>query len=113
MRQQVIHRREQKRGGFAGPGLGLASEIFAVQGLGQRLCLDRRAVAVAKLRASGLEARLQQKINDTDSGKVVGLPRSEEHPSELQSLMCISYAVSCLKKTKEFSHQIHSRQDLS
>src|SRR3546814_6983902 len=25
--------------------------------------------------------------------------RSEEHPSELQSLMRISYAVSCLKKT--------------
>src|SRR3546814_7612547 len=26
------------------------------------------------------------------------LPRSEEHTSELQSLMCISYAVFCLKK---------------
>src|SRR3546814_8839543 len=24
--------------------------------------------------------------------------RSEEHPSELQSLMCISYAVFCVKK---------------
>src|SRR3546814_10451256 len=27
----------------------------------------------------------------------VGEPRSEEHPSELQSLMRISYAVFCLK----------------
>src|SRR3546814_7188015 len=27
--------------------------------------------------------------------------RSEEHPSELQSLMRISYAVFCLKKKKE------------
>src|SRR3546814_1511315 len=27
-----------------------------------------------------------------------GAPRSEEHPSELQSLMRISYAVFCLKK---------------
>src|SRR3546814_6555677 len=27
-----------------------------------------------------------------------GVPRSEEHTSELQSLMRISYAVSCLKK---------------
>src|SRR3546814_5767855 len=27
-------------------------------------------------------------------------PRSEEHPSELQSLMRISYAVFCLKKKK-------------
>src|SRR3546814_8487716 len=32
-------------------------------------------------------------------------PRSEEHTSELQSLMRISYAVFCLKKKK--SHQIN------
>src|SRR3546814_2251969 len=30
----------------------------------------------------------------------VGVERSEEHTSELQSLMRISYAVFCLKKTK-------------
>src|SRR3546814_5212474 len=29
-----------------------------------------------------------------------GIPRSEEHTSELQSLMRISYAVFCLKKKK-------------
>src|SRR3546814_1391244 len=34
--------------------------------------------------------------------RVLGLPRrSEEHTSELQSLMRISYAVFCLKKTKQ------------
>src|SRR3546814_2911496 len=32
---------------------------------------------------------------------LVMLPRSEEHTSELQSLMRISYAVFCLKKKKE------------
>src|SRR3546814_3260268 len=32
--------------------------------------------------------------------------RSEEHTSELQSLMRISYAVSCLKKTKLIQTQI-------
>src|SRR3546814_6996407 len=31
----------------------------------------------------------------------VGLMRSEEHTSELQSLMRISYAVFCLKKKKQ------------
>src|SRR3546814_3414676 len=37
---------------------------------------------------------------------VVG-PRSEEHTSELQSLMRISYAVFCLKKkTYTYTHQI-------
>src|SRR3546814_1331626 len=35
----------------------------------------------------------------TRDGKVVH-PRSEEHTSELQSLMRISYAVFCLKKKK-------------
>src|SRR3546814_1144808 len=32
-------------------------------------------------------------------------PRSEEHTSELQSLMRISYAVFCLKKTKNKTKQ--------
>src|SRR3546814_7158139 len=32
--------------------------------------------------------------------------RSEEHTSELQSLMRISYAVFCLKKKKEKTHNI-------
>src|SRR3546814_8623620 len=34
---------------------------------------------------------------------VVDCPRSEEHTSELQSLMRISYAVFCLKKKKSMS----------
>src|SRR3546814_1197714 len=32
--------------------------------------------------------------------------RSEEHTSELQSLMRISYAVFCLKKTKHTTHYL-------
>src|SRR3546814_10514200 len=35
-------------------------------------------------------------------------PRSEEHTSELQSLMSISYAVFCLKKKKQI--QVHRAQ---
>src|SRR3546814_6293859 len=37
-------------------------------------------------------------------GDMPGLERSEEHTSELQSLMRISYAVFCLKK-KKINHQ--------
>src|SRR3546814_5446205 len=33
--------------------------------------------------------------------------RSEEHTSELQSLMRISYAVFCLKKKKQYIHITH------
>src|SRR3546814_4795139 len=50
---------------------------------------------------------------------VAGLLRSEEHTSELQSLMRISYAVFCLKKNKhtqqtntenDYSHIYHKRE---
>src|SRR3546814_5676120 len=34
-------------------------------------------------------------------------PRSEEHTSELQSLMRISYAVFCLKKQNDTDEQVH------
>src|SRR3546814_7348351 len=34
--------------------------------------------------------------------------RSEEHTSELQSLMRISYAVFCLKKKKNIKDNLHS-----
>src|SRR3546814_5163425 len=36
--------------------------------------------------------------------------RSEEHTSELQSLMRISYAVFCLKKKKNISHKPHKEK---
>src|SRR3546814_1745372 len=44
---------------------------------------------------------------------IVGDSRSEEHTSELQSLMRNSYAVFCLKKkqtTKQIKDQIHATQ---
>src|SRR3546814_582999 len=46
--------------------------------------------------------RYQVEIADTDAERARGLMfrRSEEHTSELQSLMRISYAVFCLKKKK-------------
>src|SRR3546814_3984384 len=43
-------------------------------------------------------------ISDKDPDFVAG-HRSEEHTSELQSLMRISYAVFCLKKKKKQSRQ--------
>src|SRR3546814_4396740 len=44
---------------------------------------------------------------------VLSLGRSEEHTSELQSLMRISYAVFCLKKktNKHTKHHTHSTQN--
>src|SRR3546814_8454405 len=55
----------------------------------------------------GAAAALQ---GDNDNGllelrRVGGVDRSEEHTSELQSLMRISYAVFCLKKKNKQQHK--------
>src|SRR3546814_2637402 len=43
--------------------------------------------------------------NPFNSAHLLGVARSEEHTSELQSLMRISYAVFCLKKKKKTIHK--------
>src|SRR3546814_3467196 len=50
-----------------------------------------------RVRPIGCKPRLQSAIADIETDSA-SLPRSEEHTSELQSLMRISYAVFCLKK---------------
>src|SRR3546814_18342735 len=52
------------------------------------------ALARRRCRRAGHAARTEDGADD------LGQPRSEEHTSELQSLMRISYAVFCLKKKK-------------
>src|SRR3546814_2878080 len=55
---------------------------------------------------------VEQKILEVGPEKVaafIGEPRSEEHTSELQSLMRISYAVFCLKKKKTTSQTQNSK----
>src|SRR3546814_7232659 len=52
-------------------------------------------------------------VSKATSSAVMSDTRSEEHTSELQSLMRISYAVFCLKKTKNNPHiqnDKHTRQ---
>src|SRR3546814_9292502 len=59
------------------------------------LLQDHRALALQLLLKKG--RALQDVGNDVEGERRV-LGRSEEHTSELQSLMRISYAVFCLKK---------------
>src|SRR3546814_3485150 len=56
--------------------------------------------AILRLQFSGTRERMMLKTRDYDAElKALGdKARSEEHTSELQSLMRISYAVFCLKK---------------
>src|SRR3546814_5138015 len=65
---------------------------FGAGGSGTARDPDRERRAVPR-RAAGRDA-----ARDPRTG---GRARSEEHTSELQSLMRISYAVFCLKKKKE------------
>src|SRR3546814_10529078 len=66
-----------------------------------RLGILRRAHAEAVEAAATDDAQLVRRL---------GVPRSEEHTSELQSLMRISYAVFCLKKKKTtaIKYNIHT-----
>src|SRR3546814_10013062 len=55
-------------------------------------------------RPSCRDGQRAQRLADLREVVVVGGGRSEEHTSELQSLMRISYAVFCLKKKKTKAH---------
>src|SRR3546814_2801940 len=63
--------------------------------------------AIAAILAKG-SPELQRKYIPN----MITCQRSEEHTSELQSLMRISYAVFCLKKKKN-KHDIHNTQNQS
>src|SRR3546814_5159574 len=58
----------------------------------------------------------QSRAKSTSSGSncrprsAASARRSEEHTSELQSLMRISYAVFCLKKKKQILHETEHRK---
>src|SRR3546814_4765367 len=61
------------------------------------MLLERAKQRVARFRAGEMRGpELRDWVRPTD----LSATRSEEHTSELQSLMRISYAVFCLKKKK-------------
>src|SRR3546814_6329568 len=55
-------------------------------------------------------ARARRSGKSQEGGQQRGEARSEEHTSELQSLMRISYAVFCLKKKKEKKQRIREER---
>src|SRR3546814_8142304 len=73
------------------------SPVDASQTLDVKLAEINRLIAQAQLGQARAEGRLDPSI------------RSEEHTSELQSLMRISYAVFCLKKKKQ-NHNLLQQQ---
>src|SRR3546814_7521627 len=65
-------------------------------GVVDQAVFDHLGIACAEL-ARG-QRREGGGVDQDECGLVEGADRSEEHTSELQSLMRISYAVFCLKK---------------
>src|SRR3546814_1912857 len=64
----------------------------------------RRAASDAALRASGRGDTASRRRLAEGRARAPGDRRSEEHTSELQSLMRTSYAVFCLKKKTNTQH---------
>src|SRR3546814_6148668 len=80
-------------------------------GLLRRGCLRLRGrgrlrTIAARLRGLQIGLRARARVQRLFGG----LRRSEEHTSELQSLMRISYAVFCLKKKKKIYTYVTFRQ---
>src|SRR3546814_6785033 len=79
----------------------------------RRLALTPRGAVFHRDMVAVLAAIVEAEARVADTGDIAGplvvnaptsfgrLHRSEEHTSELQSLMRISYAVFCLKKKKQ------------
>src|SRR3546814_1989926 len=84
----------------------LSSPLSGVAGL--TCCLGRRNQRLARVIGHRI-AGMRQADAIAPLRKAVGQTGSEEHTSELQSLMRISYAVFCLKKKNINLHR-HSYQ---
>src|SRR3546814_2091133 len=76
--------------------------LEVLNGVEQRAALPvgapKRTAKVDDVQAHIRRCRSAKKRGDEGEGIIGYAPRSEEHTSELQSLMRISYAVFCLKK---------------
>src|SRR3546814_8232403 len=79
-----------------------ATALFAGRGIGRLRRVVQQAQGAHGVAAEAGEMFLRQLQRERD--------RSEEHTSELQSLMRISYAVFCLKKNKSIVQHDHQQR---
>src|SRR3546814_7810400 len=90
---QILHFR---LGDLADLGHGDLADLVAVRHLGALGHIGGLAQVPARRRRLGLEGERAIRVGGDDHRRRGA--KSEEHTSELQSLMRISYAVFCLKK---------------
>src|SRR3546814_4544097 len=76
--------------------------------------LETRHMAIVGTTGSGKTTVLRQMLDGIEARGEAALvydTRSEEHTSELQSLMRISYAVFCLQKQTHHNNSYHRSED--
>src|SRR3546814_1541116 len=84
------------------------AEFLCEQGLNAPTIIARNLEQGLLLIEDFGDVRLRETVDAAlhkEAEYYAGVTRSEEHTSELQSLMRISYAVFCLKKKKKKSRQ--------
>src|SRR3546814_8341852 len=87
-------------------GLGTLDETFEIITWRQLKLHDKPVILV------NLDGYWDPLLRLVEHQTAAGYLRSEEHTSELQSLMRISYAVFCLKKKKKNNSLTHEPQAL-
>src|SRR3546814_1266192 len=95
--RHLARAREQPRNLLFALAVPFGEEVGRFGGDEIRLRLARDRLGEQRLAGAG------RAIEQEALGRADAKPRSEEHTSELQSLMRISYAVFCLKKKKKNS----------
>src|SRR3546814_5724822 len=108
--------RSKANAGAAGAGAGGGAYIYNVYGasVGVSYTFDifggvRRSVEAQRALAEYQQFQSEGAYLTLASNVVTASVRSEEHTSELQSLMRISYAVFCLKKTNPLTTTPYER----
>src|SRR3546814_8932709 len=103
----------------AGPGYGgscFPKDTLALMKTAQDhdapLRLIEATIAVNEQRKRAMGRKVIAAMGGEVRGRTVAVLRSEEHTSELQSLMRISYAVFCLKKKKQNTHRNYNTQHI-
>src|SRR3546814_9707716 len=86
------------------PPSSRASPLPQLMVVGHRICVHQRFPVGASLLAMAV-VQLAVMLNVPTASRA---GRSEEHTSELQSLMRISYAIFCLKKKTTITHTNHT-----
>src|SRR3546814_8138355 len=107
---------------FGGTGLIGRRLASRLQVLGHEVVAAARSAGADTISGRGIaeaisDADVAVDVSNSSYGDVDGMrrysalstARSEEHTSELQSLMRISYAVFCLKKKKKITQIIKTR----